>query len=208
MNAAELNTWLLTAVGKEMDIGNLHGNFVMGSVPRGALNQSTSQYMPMLCRHEIKPNGAAGTILKFTGCLAGGKDAIFIGDFTNQSLHAEADVAEIVISGRFSGCTFAKAIGANGRTYVAHIFVNKHDVGNNPLAQADAFQAAVGAAPGSVLGFKTAGVVEPPSDRGYVIGTKAGHEWQWSWVTCNANRIVMTCRALTDADWVQLERAP
>ena len=40
--------------------------------------------------------------------------------------------------------------------------------------------------------------------RGYVFGTFDGANWQWHWLTADANGTVVSCRALGGGDWVAL----
>ena len=205
MNAQDLREWLLTATGKQLETDNFLGQFMVGGVPGNgtAANSSTGQFFPCLVRRTVKPNGF-GYYLKITGCLQGGADALFVRDHPNQSLHADASLFPIVISGRFSGCTFARCVGANGHVYIAHLFVDANLAGNNPAAQARAFETAVGAAPNSAVGFRTVGQVTAPAMRGYVFGTFDGANWQWHWLTADANGTVVSCRALGGGDWVAL----
>jgi hypothetical protein len=203
MNAQELRAWLATAPGKQMETANFLGHMMEGGHPAGAANGSTEQYFPCLVRRQVKPGGF-GTILMVTACLAGGRDAIYVKDHVNQCLHADATLSPIVISGRFSGCTFARCVGALGHTYVAHIFVDANDGNNDPAAQARAFEIAAGAAPNTAVGFQTAGVVQAPSNRGYVIGTFHGGAWQWNWITCMNDGTVMVNQILGAPDWVAL----
>jgi hypothetical protein len=205
MNAQELRQWLMAATGKQMETDNFLFQFMVGGVPGNGTpaNSSTGQYFPCLVRRVVKPNGF-GYMLKITGCLQGGADALFVKDHPNQSLHANASQFPIVISGRFSGCTFARCVGANGHLYIAHIFVDGGLAGNNPAAQARAFETAVGAAANSAVGFTTAGRVMAPAMRGYVFGTFDGANWQWNWLTADTNGNVVSCQALGPADWVAL----
>lgn len=203
MNAQELRQWLVTAPGKQLETDNFHGQFMVGGVPVGAVSQSTGQYFPCLVRREPKPNGF-GYLLKITACFNAGRHAVFVKDHSNQSLHADANLSPIVISGRFSGCTFARCVGANGHTYVAHIFVDAALAGNDPATQARNFEAACGAAANTAVGFATIGRVAAPAMRGYVIGTYHGAAWQWTWLTADINGFVSTCTTIGAADWVAL----
>ena len=203
MDAQSFRTWLLTAIGKSMETTNFQAHFLQGNNPGTGTNGSTQQWFPCLVQSKVKTTGF-GTVLMITGCLAGGRDALYVKDHVNQALHADASQSPIVISGRFSGCTFARCVGGNGHTWVAHIFVDGNDPTNDPTAQARAFETAAGAVANSAVGFTTVGRVQPPAMRGYVIGTHHGVVWQWNWVELTLNGVVTVNQLLGPADWVVL----
>lgn len=119
----------------------------------------------------------------------------------------------IVISGRFTGCTFARCSGKNGHLFVAHIYnqrkktKDKDEKFSDQNIEAENFKADCGGGgPASVVtGFRTEKRLNKKNMYfGYVIGTwlvKDG--WKWKWVTIAPDvKTIVTCEDITDKEWV------
>jgi hypothetical protein len=131
------------------------------------------------------------------------RHGVYLPDYENQCTRVNATANGIVISGQFSGCTFARCT-AGGNEFAGHIYVSTATPGNDPLVQARSFEQACGAPANSAVGFSTVGRVLAPAVRGYVIGTLVADTWQWNWMTVQLDGTVAMCETLTPADWVAL----
>jgi len=109
---------------------------------------------------------------------------------------------DIVVSGRFTGCTFAICHTPTGIA-VAHIFVDSKNKDNNPNDQITALEAITN---GTVLNtFSTQGTLDEKAGEaeGFVFGTRDAGTWNWHWVTKTSGEpgTVITCRQITKKEW-------
>lgn len=207
MTPVNLRAWLApSAIGKIVHFQNLAAQVQGGGPAPGApANGSVVLYYPVTVVHQLRANGF-GFELAVTGCPMGGHDGVYLPDCPNQCprVDATAQANGIVISGQFTGCTFARCQTAGGNLVAGHVYVNGALPGNNPVAQARAFEVGAGAPANTAMGFPTIGQVMAPANRGYTIGTLVAGVWQWDWLTVDANNTVVTHLVLGPAHWVAL----
>ena len=206
MNPNQLRLWMIH--GQKVTFRPNMGPGPLTSVhapPTAPANGTRPLYLPITVDHVMAPTGFE---LQVRNTAVGGHHGVFLPDAVNQctTVDASANANGIVVSGPFTGCTFAKCINpANAHLIVGHIYVNGAIAGNNPATQAVALKAAAGQLPaGPAQGFQTAGRVAAPAISGYVIGTLVGGIWQWDWLTINVNDGVVARQTLGPADWVAL----
>jgi hypothetical protein len=210
MNAQELRTWLENAVGKEVNFQGVESANMQGTIPAvRELNDLCQLYFPIQVERVQKPNGSME--LRVRNSTMDVKHGVYLPDFQNQCTwtNASANHNQIIFSGRFSGCTFARCLGA-GNQFVGHIYVSSGADGNDPAAQARNFVTVCGGQPGTAIGFRTINRVEAPASYGYVVGTCIGNQWQWNWMTVarppsnDPYEYVVACRTINPDEWVAL----
>lgn len=193
MTAQELRNWLSYAVGKSINFMNIQGQNRQGQLPvRGAAaNGSLELYFPITIRRMPKASGF-GWELQVVGSNMANRDGVYLPDYENQCTWVDATQNSngIIISGRFSGCTFARCISRTGHSHFGHIYVNSQTAGNNPMNQARAFENACNSFENTASGFKTTGRVRAHASYGYVIGTFSV-AWQLNWLTIDMSGCVV-----------------
>jgi hypothetical protein len=202
MTAAELLAWLETGVGKGMNFSGSTGTHTVGMCPpTPPHNQAYQFYFPVTVNRHFRPT--FGTELAVQNApLSGDYHALFIPDRINTCPYVYDPPKPIVISGRFTGCTFARC-GGTGMKPIAfgHIYVDSHIPHNNPATQARNFEIACGSLPYSAVGFSTIGQVTLTAMYGYVIAVNVGW-WRYYWVSYDpVNSMVVTCRLIGDHEW-------
>jgi hypothetical protein len=211
MTPAALRLWMLHGQAVRIQTGNPGAN-VVNAAPTAPANGTQTRYMPITVDH-VMMDAQLGNHLHIQVPLVGAAHAgVFLPDVANQCTIVDATTNSngIAVSGPFNGCTFGKCVNGAGHLIVGHIFVDAGLAGNNPATQAVALKAAAGLLPGGAAqGFRTLGLVAPPAQVGYVIGTFAGGVWQWNWLTMtlgdlNNKRSVVQRQTLVPADWVAI----
>ena len=186
MNATQFRTWLGNCTGKKLGLQPGYANIqgIASNVPNG----SCQLYIPIRVTgvHKKRFGFAIGSPYKVQISNSGlaGANGVYLPDAVNECTRVDATNSDgIVISGRFSGCTFALCTDGAGVLWAGHVYVDASIVGNNPTNQARAFETACGAVANSAIGFQTAGQVQVVHGgaHGLVIGTDVGG-WQWNWV--------------------------
>jgi hypothetical protein len=137
------------------------------------------------------------------------KHGVYLPDVVNQCSRVNATQHGIVISGQFTGCRFVQCVDAAGQVHVGHVYADSRTPNNLPVAQVQAFKAAVGAVYHRAYGFLTRDRVQAPASGGYVIGTLVGGVWNWHWVTVSRPTVgdarVETCVDITASHhWTSL----
>ncbi len=200
ITADELYKWLNDKpVGKTINVQLWTAPFIMENNPPSDANKSLKFYkrfVGSLSPKEFKLTN--GSTINF--------DGVYLPDKLNQCtwINATQDSHSIVISGQFSGCTFALCTGKNNNTYAAHIF-NSRPITNQNLEAANfRTDCGEGGTASLVAGFKTEKRVQGTAAFGYVIGTFVGG-WKWKWVTMsNAQKnkqTILSCEDIVVKDW-------
>jgi hypothetical protein len=211
MNATQFRAWLEGCRGRQIDLRPGFAN--RQGAPSGDANGSCELYIPINVTgvHRRRFGRAFGSPyrVEITNSDNVHKDGVYLPDAENECTRVNATTSSggIVISGRFTGCTFAKCV-QGGNTWVGHVYVNAAAAGNDPAAQARAFENGCGAAANTARGYQTAGRVALVAGGlyGLVIGTFVGAAWQWKWVVLDARAParVLHVSTIKDVDAVDL----
>jgi hypothetical protein len=206
MTPGQLRAWLNNCVDWEISTQPGYTNVQSTFAPDQPSNTSAERYIPIT----VGPaNAGAGVPLLIANSTMTAKNAVYLPDLENQCPRVNATAHNIVISGQFTGCRFIKCTDGAGQLHVGHIYANLNTPNNLPVAQAQAFKAAVGAVGHHSDGFLTRDRVQPPATSGYVFGTFHLGVWHWHWLTVRrprvGNAIVHQCIDITGANhWVPL----
>jgi len=135
-------------------------------------------------------------------------DGFYLPDMKNRCTWMQADKSNIIISGRFTGCTFGWYKDDKGHLYTAHIFNEKGTTDQN--IEAKNFLKDSNAPKGTTVhGFRTAGLLKASGNAlfGYVIGTFVKGEWKWKWVTISSKdqKTIVSCSDITQWDTFPLD---
>lgn len=223
LSPLEFQTWLNSAGGRQIIIGPKLGppapdtQFAPNGEPVNRVpavrtltwpeagrqpNGTCEHYYPMAVTRVQRPGGF-GTMINISNAQENAKNGVYVPDIENQCTWVNATTKSegIVMSGQFSGCTFVKC-QVEDQVYIGHVYVKRELQGNDPSAQARAFERAIGAQPNSAVGFETIGQVGGGAGGGFVIGTSGGGGWTWTWLTMNnALKAVAEARRLTPASF-------
>jgi hypothetical protein len=207
MNATELRAWLGNCNSKEIARTLAQGQQgVLGAVPSG----TSSYYFKVEVKgvHKKTFGFACGSPYKIE--ITGNPQATdgwFLPDLQNQCTRLDASNSPgIVMSGWFTGCTFARCVGNQNHLWIGHIYVDSHLPNNNPTLQARNFETDCGAPANSATGFKTHGLLDRDRNeaRSLIIGTYVGASWDWHFVILDGNNHVKSARRLDNNDFVAL----
>jgi hypothetical protein len=201
MTPAELRAWLeACAPGDEISIQPGHLHIQTTLTANQTSNTSAEHFIPIAV--DTGPaNPGPGVALRITNSSMAFRHGAYLPDVVNQCSRVNASQHGIVISGRFTGCRFIKAVDAAFEQHVGHVYADSSTPHNLPVAQAQAFKAAVGAIGHHSDGFLTRDRVQPPATAGYVFGTLVLGVWHWHWLTVSSVMIgdasVVECTEIT-----------
>jgi hypothetical protein len=173
------------------------GYLAMGGPLPAAANSAVEYYQ------KVTINKVNKTIQIRGAPAAGAADGVYIPAIGNTCTYFVLSANyDIVVSGRFTGCSFA-ICNAQAGTAVAHVYVDTSDNTNDPDAQITALETATN---GTVLNtFATEGhlIAAAGEAEGFVFGTREAGTWKWHWVTkpaMNPGQVV-TCRKIENEEW-------
>jgi hypothetical protein len=204
MNSQDLRIWLQAAAGESVNFQGVQAANRQGLLPAQGdpPNGSYELYFPITINRLARPSGF-GYELRVANSTMADRDGVYLPDYVNQCTRVNATANGIVISGKFTGCTFARCT-AGGNEFTGHIYVSAATPDNDPVAQARSFEQACGAPANSAVGFPTVGHISAPAGHGYIIGTLVTGAWQWDWMTVQPDGTVVGCVTLAPANWVPL----